>query len=83
MAFLTFDLGQPADRPDVVALDPREVVLALGVEQPEDRVGVALAVHVRHPEVVPVDDDVPRALPLALELGVGAGVSAAEGQEGQ
>jgi hypothetical protein len=45
---LAVHLRQAAERAHVVALDAREVVLGLGVHEPEHRVGVGLAVDVRH-----------------------------------
>ena len=57
---LALRLGQPAHRVEVVGLDPVEVVLGLGVDHPEDRVGVGLPVDVGDAPVVPDDRDVAR-----------------------
>ncbi len=52
---LALDLRQPAGRPDVVALDAREVILRLRIQHAEYCVGVGLAVYMRHAEVVADD----------------------------
>ena len=43
---LAFDFGQPAHRIDVIEFDAVEIVLRLGVHQPEDGVGIGLAEYV-------------------------------------
>ena len=52
---LPFGLGQPPHRVDEVGLDAVEVVLGLGVHQPEDGVGVGLGRDVRDAPVVADD----------------------------
>ena len=67
-------LGEPPLRVDEVRLDTIEVVLGLGVHEPEDGVGVGLPVDVGDAEVITRDGDV---LGLGFPtLGVGVGGSA-------
>ena len=54
---LALRLGQPAHGVEVVGLDPVEVVLRLGVDHPEHRVGVGLSMDVRDAPVVARDRD--------------------------
>ena len=66
---LALGLGQPALRVEEVGLHPVEVVLGLGVHQPEHRVGVGLAGDVRDAPVVADDGDAGGALLPGGHLG--------------
>ncbi len=65
---LALGLGEPALGEEEVALDAGEVVLGLGVEQAEDRVGVRRRRHVRDAPVVPDDGHAARPRLPALDL---------------
>ena len=52
---LALGLCEAAEADQIVALDAVEVVLGLGVDHPEDGVGIGLAHHVRNAPVVPRD----------------------------
>ena len=60
---LALGLGGAAQRGEIVGLDAREVVLGLGVDHPEHRVGVGLALDVGDAPIVAGDRD-----PLACLL---------------
>ena len=44
---LALGLGEAAEADQIVGLDPVEVVLGLGIDHPEHRIGVGLAHHMR------------------------------------
>ena len=67
---LAIDLRQAPGGPDVVAFDAREVVFGLRVQHAEHGIGIGLAVHVRHPEVVADDLHLGGACREALQFRV-------------
>ena len=54
---LALDFGQPANRPDVVALNAREIILRLSVEHAEHGIGIRGRVDVWDTEIVAQDLD--------------------------
>src|SRR2546425_1700405 len=66
---ISFGLGQPPHRVDVVRLDAIEIVLGLRVNHAEDGISVGLAVDVRNAPVVTDNRDRPRFTLPASELG--------------
>ena len=50
-------MHRAAERADVIALDPIEVILALGVDEPEHRIGIGMAMNMRNAPVITGDRD--------------------------
>src|SRR5262245_10503564 len=63
-------LRKPSHRVEVVRLDPIEIVFGLGINGPENRIGVRLAVDVRDPPVIADDRDITSPLPPSLKISV-------------
>ncbi len=70
---LAFHFGQAAGGGEVVAFDPAEIVLGLGVQQAEHGIGVAVAVHVGNAPSIAQNGH-------ALGLGLHAGQVGASGR---
>ena len=54
---LALRLRRPAERGQVIGLDPRKIILGLGIDHPEHRVGVGPAMDMGNPEIVAGDGD--------------------------